>query len=147
MDGVICDFESRFKSFQQLNPQPFIEKEGIDKFWEVIDEEGVGFWVGIKWMPQGKKLWSYISGKNTELLSSPSRSKDSRLGKALWVKNNIPGTKLNLRYAYQKAEFAAPNHILIDDRKDNINHWISKGGVGILFLSTDQVIRDLQKYL
>ena len=40
MDGVICDFESRFKSLQQLNPKEFIQKEGNDKFWEVIDEEG-----------------------------------------------------------------------------------------------------------
>jgi hypothetical protein len=147
MDGVICDFESRFKSLQQLNPKEFIQKEGNDKFWEVIDEEGVGFWVGIKWMSEGKKLWEAIKNKDTVLLSSPSRSNNSRLGKRLWVKNNIPGTKLHLRYSYQKAGFASPNHILIDDRKDNIKHWISEGGVGILFKSTDQVIEDLSKYV
>ena len=147
MDGVICDFEHRFKSLHQLNPKEFTQKEGNDKFWEVIDDGGVGFWVGIPWMPEGRELWDVIKNEDTVLLSSPSRSNNSRLGKRLWVKNNIPGTKLHLRYSYQKAGFAAPNHILIDDRKDNIDHWISEGGVGILFKSTNQVIKDLSKYI
>jgi hypothetical protein len=35
---------------------------------------------------------------------------------------------------------------LIDDREDNIEQWKSKGGIGILFKSTDQVIDELKQY-
>ena len=53
-----------------------------DKFWELIDGKGkVGFWAGMPWMEDGKQYWDYIKDYDTELLSSPSRSSTSRLGK------------------------------------------------------------------
>ena len=96
-------------------------------------------------MPEGEKLWGYIKKYKPILLSSPSRSESSRLGKRLWVKNNLSGTKLVLARSADKQNYAGPNNILIDDREDNIQQWKSKNGIGILFKSTDQVITELQK--
>ena len=66
-----------------------------------------------------------------ELLSSPSRSNTSRLGKRLWVRNNMPGVKLTLAQASKKQNYAAPNHILIDDRPSNIDQWKSPTHISI----------------
>ena len=44
-----------------------------------------------------------------------------------------------------KARYASPTSILIDDRDDNIERWKSSGGIGIKFISADQVINDLEK--
>ena len=96
-------------------------------------------------MEDGKQYWDYIKDYDTELLSSPSRSSTSRLGKRLWVKNNMPGIKLTLAQAYAKQNYAAPNHILIDDRKSNIDQWISQGGIGILHTSAADTIQQLKK--
>lgn len=147
MDGVLCDFEKRFKEFSKgLSPKEYENKYGKEEFWNLIDEKiGVRFWVGIPWMPEGKKLWNYIKKYNPTLLSAPSRNNESRLGKRLWVKNNLPGTKLVLSSAKNKPNYAESNHILIDDRKSTIDSWRSKGGIGILFKSTDQVISELKE--
>jgi hypothetical protein len=69
----------------------------------------------------------------------------SRLGKRVWVKNNLAGTKLILSSASTKKQYSGKNHILIDDRADNIQGWISEGGIGILHTSTENTIQQLKK--
>ena len=88
MDGVLVNFNKRFNKLTSSNPTQYREENGIDKFWEVIDNEGVGFWVGIEWMDDGKELFNFLKENfDVELLSSPSRAENSRLGKRLWVRN------------------------------------------------------------
>jgi hypothetical protein len=147
MDGVLCDFDKRFKEFSNgIPPEEFEAQHGKKEFWKLISNQGVGFWVGISWMPDGRQLWSYIKKHNPSLLSAPSMEESSRLGKRLWVRNNIPGTKLILRSAEQKQESANPNAILIDDRPSNIEQWRAKSGIGILHTSANETIKQLKKY-
>jgi len=147
MDGVLVDFDKQFeKASGGISPREYEEKNGKEAFWNLIDNEnGVGFWVGMPWMPNGKQLWEYIKPNNPMLLSSPSRSNSSRLGKRLWVRNNLPGTKLILANSYNKKNYADGNNILIDDRPSNIDQWKAAGGIGILFISTAQTIEELKE--
>jgi hypothetical protein len=146
MDGVLTDFEGRFEKYSDgMKPADYEKKFGKDKFWELVDGEGVAFWVGMPWMSDGERYWDYIKDYDTQLLSSPSRSNTSRLGKRLWVRNNMPGVKLTLAQAYLKKNYAAPNHILIDDRKSNIDEWRAEGGIGILHTSAADTIAQLKK--
>jgi len=98
----------------------------------------------MPWMSDGKTYWDYIKGYNPILLSSPSRSSTSRLGKRLWVKNNLPGTKLILAQAKDKQNYAQSDRILIDDRPSNIDQWRASGGIGILHISASDTIRQLK---
>ena len=146
MDGVLTDFDTSFKKASDgMAPRDYEKKFGKDKFWELIDGGGVGYWVGMPYMPDGETYWNYIKDYDVELLSSPSRSSTSRLGKRLWVRNNTPGVKLTLAQAAKKQNYAAPNHILIDDRKSNIDQWIAAGGIGILHTSASNTISQLKK--
>ena len=147
MDGVLVDFDKQFeKASGGVPPREYEEKNGKEAFWNLIDNEnGVGFWVGMPWMPNGKQLWEYIKPNTPMLLSSPSRSESSRLGKRLWVRNNLPGTKLILANSYNKKNYADSNNILIDDRPSNVDQWKAAGGIGILFISTAQTIEELKK--
>ena len=147
MDGVLCNFDKRFKSLnpEKLSAAQYQTKYGIEKFWNFIDEENkVKFWVGIPWMSDGKELWDYIKDKKPTLLSAPSRKPASRLGKRLWVKNNLPGIPLILASAEKKQNYSGRNKILIDDRPDNIEQWRSQGGIGILHTNTQNTIKQLQ---
>ena len=146
MDGVITDFDTAFMNISDgIRPSEYEKNMGKDKFWELIDGKGVGYWVGMPWMSDGKSYWDYIKKYNPVLLSSPSRSNTSRLGKRLWVRNNLPGTKLILSQAKDKQNYARKNAILIDDRKSNIEEWRSKGGIGILHISAEDTIRQLKE--
>jgi hypothetical protein len=100
----------------------------------------------MQWMKDGKELWEYIKKYNPTLLSAPSRNNESRLGKRLWVKNNLPGVKLILASADKKQNYSGRNKVLIDDRPDNIQQWRAQGGIGILFTNTENTIKQLQAY-
>jgi len=143
MDGVLTDFELGYEKLTGIDLKGEFQK-GED-FWDPISKAGVGFWAGLQWMPGGKELWAYLKPFNPVLLSAPSREQSSRIGKAVWVKHKIPGTKLILRYAKQKQQLATQNSILIDDRQVNIDQWEAAGGIGILHTSTANTIQQLQK--
>jgi len=143
MDGVLADFESGYEELTGVDLKGEFKK-GED-FWDPISKAGVGFWAGLKWMPDGQKLWDYLKPFDPVLLSAPSREQSSRIGKHVWVKHKLPGTKLILRYASQKQELATPESILIDDRQVNIDQWEAAGGIGILHTSTANTIKQLQK--
>jgi hypothetical protein len=115
MDGVLTNFDKRFENLnpEKLTASQYQTKYGIEKFWNLIDVDNkIKFWVGMDWMPDGKTLWDYIKDKNPTLLSAPSKNPASRLGKRLWVKNNIPGTPLILASAEKKQNYSGKNKIL-----------------------------------
>lgn len=144
LDGVLVDFVQGYKNLTGITPQQG-EQFGIEKFWEPISKAGAKYWITLKWMRDGKQLWDYISKYNPILLSAPSKEESSKIGKRIWVKRELPGIKLILTPAHQKKKYATENSILIDDRKENIEDWISKGGIGILHTSTNNTIKQLQK--
>jgi len=133
MDGVLTDFESRFEHFTGKHPQDYEKQYGLEQFWHLIDFKiGVRFWVGMDWMPQGKELWDFIKPYKPYLLTSPSKNDTSRLGKNLWVKNNLnPKPKTIFAYSADKQRYSNENSILIDDKKSNINEWAAKSGIAI----------------
>jgi hypothetical protein len=142
MDGVLVDFN---KGYFKLTGHKLDGVHRTDeRFWDPINEAGYDFWINLKWMPDGKKLWSYIKKYEPELLSAPSRQPDSRIAKHDWVERELPGVHLILRSAKNKKEYASPTSILIDDRDDNISDWINAGGIGILHKSAKDTISQLK---
>ena len=141
MDGVIVDFD---KGYKELTGREASFDTPKEEFWAPIQKAGAEFWIKLQWMPDGKQLWNYIKPYNPQLLSAPSRDESSKIGKFVWVKRNVPGTKLILRSAERKQEFATPNSILIDDRADNIQRWKDAGGVGIHHTSAADTIQQLK---
>jgi hypothetical protein len=58
MDGVLTDFDASFmKASDGILPSEYEKNFGKDGFWELIDGKGVGFWVGMPWMSDGKTYW------------------------------------------------------------------------------------------
>ena len=153
MDGVVADFDQRFLDLSGMMPREYEAKYGRDAFWEFIDEgeNKLKFWVGIPQMSDAQSLMDYVSQYDYEMLTSPSIKQQSLMGKGLWIKNQTKNglfkskPKVNYRFAKKKIEFAAPNHILIDDKASTIDSWNSKGGIGILHTSAADTINQLKK--
>ncbi len=155
MDGVIADFEQRFEDLSGMSPQQFEAKYGKDLFWDFIDEGNnkVRFWVGIPLMEGAKRLVDYVSKHNYVVLTAPSIKKQSRLGKALWIKNKVgelfPSKPTVIFKAAKEKHRVKPSltekDILIDDKASTINNWNNAGGTGILYTSSNQAISELKK--
>ena len=154
MDGVLADFDQRFRDISGMEPREFENKYGRKAFWDLIDEENkVKFWVGIPTMPGAADLVDAVKDYNYELLTSPSAKKQSYLGKILWVKNHIGDVfpskpRINFKKAKEKhlvKPQLAKTDILIDDREDTIGRWNVAGGTGIVYKNIGQVLSDLKK--
>ena len=144
MDSVLVDFDLGYQELTGMTTQQ-ADANGVEAFWEPLTKAGAKFWITLQWMPDGKQLWDYIKKYNPILLSAPSREESSKLGKRVWVKRELPGVKLILKYASQKQEYASSTSILIDDRQKNIDQWEAAGGIGILHTSTPDTIKQLQQ--
>ena len=153
MDGVVADFDQRFFDLSGMMPKEYENKYGKNAFWEFIDEgeHKLKFWIGIPQMSDAQSLMDYVSQYDYEMLTSPSIKQQSLMGKGLWIKNHTSKglfkskPKVNFRFAKNKKDFAASNHILIDDRADTINSWNAAGGIGILHTSASNTINQLKK--
>jgi len=154
MDGVVADFDQRFRSLSGMEPSEFEDKFGKNEFWDFIDvEHKLRFWIGIPVMDGAKELVDYVSKHDYEMLTAPSARKESRLGKRLWIRNHIGDVfpskpKINFEKSKEK-HLIKPEltnfDILIDDKQYIIDNWNNAGGTGILYQSANQVISDLQK--
>ncbi len=154
MDGVLADFDQRFRDLSGMEPRDFENKYGRKAFWDLIDEENkIKFWVGIPTMPGAADLVNAVKNYNYELLTSPSAKKQSYLGKILWVRNHVGSVfpskpRINFKKAKEKhlvKPQLAKTDILIDDREDTIGRWNAAGGTGIVYKNISQVLNDLGK--
>lgn len=149
-DGVICDFDKAYLELTGKNIKGEINtkkrnKEENAAFWAPIEAAGIPFWFNLEFSDDGRALWRYVKKYDPVILSSPSKRKESEIGKKLWVKKHLLGTELILCPAEEKCKYAHPNAILIDDRVSNIDDWIKAKGIGILFKSAHQSIKELKK--
>ena len=174
MDGVLCDFIKRFKELEEntenLTIDQYINKHGVKAAWKIVDDNGLKWWSHMEWMPDGKELWDHVLQYNPCILSSPSRSRDSVNGKAIWCRRELGltqkeptvspkqhkdpehnrwGEDTKMIINTQKDLFAKrfENSILIDDTKKKIDGWVANGGIGILHKNTKDTIEQLDKII
>jgi hypothetical protein len=164
MDGVLVDFDEGYKELTGVTTQ-HADSQGKNEFWSLFrdslknkDISERSYWANLDWMSDGKQLWDYIKEYNPYVLTAPSvnfdipfeeryklENNESMQGKTEWVQRLPNMKKIYFRSAARKADFAGPNKILIDDRKDTIDSWNANGGIGILHTSTANTIKQLQE--
>jgi len=161
MDGVLCDFDLGYEKLTGISTAEANTK-GKSYFWELF-RKGAGknekdFWSNLPWQPGGRELWKAISPHTPNILSSPaidfSLPPDQQLspeynqaiqGKKEWISKNLTNVGEEIFVpAVQKATFAAPNHILIDDLEKNITAWEANGGIGILHKNLPDTLKKLE---
>lgn len=153
LDGVLADF---IRGIKQLVPDYSEEKFEADSeyrsmMWTVVkkfQDEGNELWYNLNLLPDALELWHYIEPHNPEILSATGPPLYNAADqKARWVHEHISrNVKLNFTHtAANKAQYAAPNHILIDDKLKALNPWRAAGGIGVLHTSANSTITELKK--
>jgi hypothetical protein len=119
-----------------------------------MKQEGVDlskFFEDLNWTQKGKDLWKEASKYNVNILTggrelAPGQDAIST-GKRLWSKKNLNLEGDNIIVEKQKAKYANPNVILVDDLKDNVNKFRDAGGHAILHTDTKKTIKELNKHM
>jgi len=165
MDGVLCDFDQGYANLTDMSTQ---EANAIGKsyFWklfrEKLKEKNIkekDFWANLEWQPGGKELWTHIKPHSPNILSAPavdfSLPSDEQLspeknqaiqGKKEWIAKNLSGVGEEIFVpASQKATYAGPKNILIDDMEKNVKAWRANGGKAILHTSSLETLKTLKE--
>ena len=158
LDGVLVDFE-KFAKEHIIEPHinsdvkdHFLQKGAKRDFWRAVDRwtrSGKQFFGAMDPLPDAFELWDYIKEYFPTILSATGHVMNAKEEKRDWVKRYLgdttAGMALFTRAASEKCQYAASNHILIDDRAKAIDPWIEAGGIGILHTSAEDTIQQLKK--
>jgi len=153
LDGVLADF---VKGVTKLIPDYNEAKYQQDpkyrtKMWKAVGnytKDGGKLWAELDLMPDAMVLWDYISKYDTTeiLTATGDLSFGADVQKRDWVSKNFGNIKTNVvEKSKEKAQYAAPNHILIDDMQKSIGPWEQSGGIGILHTNAADTISKLKK--
>ena len=132
MDGVLADFH---KAYIKYDPQ----KDDRKKFRASVMDYKI--FEDLDFMPDAEELLNHVRklrGINIEILTSmgthdPIQGEEAKRQKLVWLaKKNITYKPNFVRDKAEKAQYAKPNTILIDDSVGCIAPFIRAGGNGIL---------------
>lgn len=158
MDGVLSDFEKRYKEKFGMTPLQVQEDRKIKRFSEhwnkFIDDEE---FAKLDTFPGAGTLVLKLSALKEKhklsiaILTSSGgfdRHFDVATQKIEWLHNQciewapivVPGKRF-------KAAFANSNSFLIDDTPANIDSFIKAGGAGFLHENADETVAVLEKWL
>jgi len=141
MDGVLCDFQKAYKALRTGAPdnkKRFRSAVVDHKIFETLD-----------FMPDTQELLNHVSkltNIKVEILTSmgthePFQANSTKTQKLHWLhKHNIPYKPNFVHSKEEKAKYATPTSILIDDSPGCIGPFERKGGHGILHTSSATTI-------
>jgi len=151
MDGVLCNFERRYFELYGELPGSMRNRKEFSNHWEDFimtkQFETLDMW------PGAKKLILYAESLTVpvEILTSSGGNKfHDKVAeqKMVWLKtkgiefpcNVVSGRK-------NKANYATPKTILVDDTADVIQAFNAAGGIGILHKEAGNTLMMLEKLL
>lgn len=153
MDGVICNFERRYFELYGELPGSMRDRKEFSSHWDNFIETRQ--FESLDWWPGGKELILFLEEETDvpyEILTSSGGNKHHdkvEKQKQVWLKNNgLSHVKPNVVAGRKnKALYATPNTILIDDTADVIDAFNKANGIGILHKEIGNTLMMLRKLL
>lgn len=154
MDGVLADFVegvNRILNVEYSDENYNSDPEYRTMMWKAVgkySKEGGQLWAELNPMKDAKQLWNYVEKYNPEILTAGGNPEyGAEAQKRQWVPWNIGSdVKVNVvRKSADKAQYATPDSILIDDQPKALDPFIAAGGIGILHTSAANTINELKK--
>lgn len=147
MDGVLADFD---KEYTKYDPH----KEDRKKFRSAVFDHKI--FEKLDFMPDTQELLNHVcklNGVMIEILTSmgthdQQQALAAKMQKLTWLeKKNIPYKANFVHNKQEKAKYATPSSILIDDSSGCIGPFIAAGGHGILHSHASETIRILDSLI
>jgi hypothetical protein len=150
IDGVLANLVKFVKELtgHTLKDSDTYDQETWNKFHDYM-RAGNKTFQEFEMLPDAQKLWDFVKPYKPHILSATGTNliSDVRKQKTAWVKKHLTGyDQIHLPdKSRDKAKWAWPDAILIDDRMKSIGPWREKGGIGILHKSAADTIKQLKK--
>jgi hypothetical protein len=148
-DGVLADFDAL--AYEILG-QRRIHEVPKGTLWSAIERHG-SFFASLPLMEGADRLVDFVTvpGRFASvgvLTATGHTPADAGEQKRTWYSAWRPDLTVHIvTKSPDKAAFAHPRAILIDDRAKSIDPWVAAGGIGILHTSVDDTIARLQAFI
>jgi len=136
MDGVLCDFEKTYEALYNESPKETRERKLFSDNWTNFVQTKQ--FEKLEYFPGAQDLMRYVNSLKipVEILSSSGGlkfHKEVSDQKKNWLKKHNINYKANIVTGRkEKAKYATPNTVLIDDTPEVIEYFENAGGIGIL---------------
>lgn len=142
LDGVMADFDLQYQNLFGVHPKTHDNKTlwGNIKAYEA---KGGRWFYDLPLMPDARDLWEEMNSKGVKIriLTATGWNYDHvTKQKVAWCEKHfgIPRDVITtVRKSEDKAGFATPNCVLIDDSERSVLPWIKAGGHGILHVNAE----------
>jgi FMN phosphatase YigB (HAD superfamily) len=151
MDGVLSDFERRFREIFDIEPASVRKNKQFSEHWTEF-VQGHNF-NSLDYHEGALELLEYLAEKDVEIeiLSSSGGERYHEIvkqDKILWLcEHGIPYHPNIVSNRSKKKNFAEPDILLIDDHADNIRQFVEAGGQGIYHKDIRKTIDELERLL
>jgi 5'(3')-deoxyribonucleotidase len=145
MDGVLCNFDKAYRAYDP-------EKTDRKRFRQAVMDYHI--FEDLEFMPDAQELLNYVSKLNdlrVEILTSMGtfdvvQGNAAKYQKMKWLDSkNIPYRANFVRSKEEKAKYATPSSILIDDSIGCVKPFNVAGGTGILHTTSRESIEQLSR--
>lgn len=148
-DGVIVDFDLKIQNITGTRPHQMNK----GKMWAAVRRYIAGggrFWYDMAPMSDADELMNHLKSLDIpfSILTAGGDEPSATQDKIDWFAERYPGVDVIVVHkSGDKAAYASPQTILIDDREKSITPWEAAGGIGILHTSASDTIRQLSDVL
>ena len=145
------DLKAEFKG-EQKDPARAKVKKAFGFFKKQLYKLGntKGFFRELDVLPGADQLFSKAAelngGKLPHILTAPMKSKHCESEKRAWAEEHFGGKFDKFICQQNKAEYAAPDSVLIDDRAKYVSAWTGAGGVSIVHTSVPKSLKELEEF-
>lgn len=148
LDGVLMGFEQKVAEINKLE----FHKIPRGRMWRSIEEYDKNvepFFESLDLMPDAMELFNFVRDNfiNHFILTACGNTpKNAAHQKRNSCKRHFGNVIVKtVQDSHQKAQFASPKTILIDDRSKSVDPWVAAGGIGILHTSATDSITKVKK--
>jgi 5'(3')-deoxyribonucleotidase len=146
-DGVLAGFEAKVNELRASTPT----KCGMWYLIDIYDKNVEPFFESLPIMDGAHDLVQFALDHfdDVAILTATGRTpKNVGEQKRNWYAKHFPHLEVILvESSGDKAAYACPNSILVDDRDKSITPWMGAGGIGVLHTSVEDTIAQLRALL
>lgn len=145
LDGVLVDFYNATSRILGAHYKSLPPGEAWGRLQEVDH-----LFLGLPMLSDAKVLWEGIQGRGLLHILTATPQPTGKLhtapgDKREWVRKHICDAVpvIVVGHGLEKAKWARPGDVLIDDLPRNIDAWVAAGGTGILHRNAESTLKQL----
>lgn len=144
-DGVLADFNRKFREITGQEPHIYETEHGAKQFWRVIRKHE-NFYGTLELMEDAMELWEAVKHLNPTILTGIPLGDWAVPQKQGWKTLKFgDNVKMITCLAREKNKYCTKGAILVDDTLKYRHLWEAAGGIFIHHVSAKQSIAELKE--